>query len=130
MLTHARVISLLQDLLFVNAHRTLAALVIVSVLLGGCGRSANTPGAAAPIAGLPDAIVTLDGGRHACVVALRSETHGSTIPCVDVVPFLRDELRLPSGSVCDIRSIGDIDKAGLGRLEASLDAAGYRFIAS
>jgi hypothetical protein len=114
----------------VNAHRTLSALFI-AVLLGGCSRSANTSGeAAAPIAGIPDAIVTFDGGRHACLVALRSETHGSTIPCGDVVPFLRDELRLPSGSVCGIRTIGVIDNAEMSRVEASLAAAGYRFIAS
>jgi hypothetical protein len=99
----------------------------VPVLLAGCGRSANTPGAAsAPIAGAPDAIVTLDAGRHACLVALRSEPHGSTIPCGDLVPFLRDELRLPSGSFCDLRSIGEVDKAEMTRVEASLDAAGYR----
>lgn len=114
-----------------NAQRTLSALFVVAALLGGCGRSANTPGAApAPIAGTPDAIVTFDGGRHACLVALRGETHGSTIPCGDVVPFLRDELRLPSGSFCEIRSIGAIDKAEMTRVEASLEAAGYRFIAS
>lgn len=101
-----------------NAHRILAALVIL-LLLGGCGGSAN-----------PDATVTLDGGRHACVVALRSETQGSTIACGDLVPFLRDELRLPNGSICAIRSIGDVDKAEVTRVKASLEAAGYRFIAS
>jgi hypothetical protein len=111
-----------------NPHRILAAL-LMPVLLVGCGRSATTPGAAsAP--GNPDATVTFDAGRHACVVALRSETQGSTIPCRDLVPFLRDELRLPSGSICHIRSIGEVDKAEMTRVEASLDAAGYRFIAS
>jgi hypothetical protein len=108
-----------------NIHRTLSALCIVPALLGGCGRSADTPGAA-PLAGTPDAIVTLDGGRHACLVALRSELQGSAIPCGDLVPFLRDELRLPSGSSCDLRSIGDVDRAEMTRVEASLDAAGYQ----
>jgi hypothetical protein len=109
-----------------NLHRTQSALYIVFVLLGGCGRSASTPGAAAPLAGTPDVIVTLDGGRHACLVALRSELQGSTIPCGDLVPFLRDELRLASGSFCDIRSTGDVDRAEMTRVEASLDGAGYR----
>jgi hypothetical protein len=112
-----------------HAHRTLSALLIVPVLLGGCGRSANTPGAtSAPDAGRPDAIVTFDGGRHACVVSLRSETHGNTIPCGDVVPFLKDELRLASGAFCAMRSIGDVDPAEMTRVEASLDAAGYRIL--
>jgi hypothetical protein len=97
----------------------IAAGVVATSSLGGCGRSANTPGA-------PDAIVTVDGGRHACLVALRSEPHGSTIPCGDLVPFLRDELRLPSGSFCDVRSIGNVDKAEMTRVEANLNAAGFR----
>jgi hypothetical protein len=109
-----------------RALRTLAALVL-PVLLGGCGRSANPPGAASASAN-PDATVTFDGGRHACVVALRSEPQGSTVPCGDLVPFLRDELRLPNGSVCQLRSIGEVDKAEMTRVEAGLGAAGYRFI--
>jgi hypothetical protein len=45
-----------------------------------------------------------------------------------VVPFVRDELRLPSGSIYDIRTIPDVDEAEMASVGANLKAAGYRFI--
>jgi hypothetical protein len=99
------------------------------MLLAGCGRSANTPAPdPPPIAAKPDVIVTLDGVRHACVVALYSEAQGSAIPCDGVVPFIRDELRLPSGAIYEIRTIPDVDETARARVAASLKGAGYRFI--
>lgn len=100
------------------------------VLLVGCGKSASTPPPPAPppIAARPDVIVTLDGARHTCVVALYSEAQGSAISCDEVVPFVRDELRVPSGSIYDIRAIPIVDKAEMVRVEASLQSGGYRFI--
>ena len=73
--------------------------------------------------------MTLDGARHTCVVALYSEAQGSAVSCDDVVPFIKDELRVSSGSVYDLRTIPEVDKAQTARVEASLDQAGYRFIA-
>src|SRR5882672_8590582 len=82
--------------------------ITVFTLLAGCGPSADTPvPVPPPIAARSDVIVTFDGERHACVVALYSEAQGSAISCEDVVPFVRDELRLPSGSIYDIRTIPD-----------------------
>jgi hypothetical protein len=75
-----------------------------------------------------DVIVTLDGEHHTCVVALISEPQGSTVPCADVVPFVRDELRLASGSIYDIRTIANVDDAERAKLEKNLKGAGYRFI--
>ena len=99
------------------------------ILLAGCGTSTNTPVAAPPpIAAKPDVTITFDGERHACVVALSSEAQGSAIPCNDVVPFVRDELRLPSGSIYDIRTIPDVNEAEMAGVGARLKAAGYRFI--
>jgi hypothetical protein len=72
-------------------------------------------------------IVTIDGARHTCVVALPSEPQGSTIPCDDVVPFVRDELRVPSGSIYDVLTISNVDEAAVTQLEARLKDAGYRF---
>ena len=97
------------------------------ISLAGCGQSANTPGPP-PMAARPDVINTLDGERQACVVALYSEAQGSTIACADVVPFVRDELRLPSGSIYDIRTIAKVDEAQMATVEASLKGAGYHFI--
>lgn len=106
-----------------------AALVLSSAWLAGCGPSASTSApASAPIAARPDVIITLDGVRHACVVALYNEALGSIIPCRDVVPFVRDELRVPSGSIYDIRTVSNVDEAEITRVGASLKAAGYRFI--
>jgi len=101
----------------------------VLVFLTGCGRSANTPGAAPPPTGSrPDVTVTFDGKRRKCVVALSSEAQGSFISCNEVVPFVKDQLRLPSGSVYDIRKIPDVDEAEVARVRADLNSAGYRFI--
>ena len=99
------------------------------ILLAGCGSSTNTPvPAPPPIAAKPDVTITIDGERHACVVALASEAQGSAIVCSDVVPFVRDELRLPSGSIYDIRAIPDLNQAEMAKVEEKLKAAGYRFI--
>jgi hypothetical protein len=99
---------------------------MVCVLLAGCGPSAGT--AVPKIAEKADVIITVDGKRHACVVALLKEAQGSAIPCRDVVPFLRDELRLQSGSIYDIRTVPNVDEAELAGLGTNLKSAGYRFI--
>jgi hypothetical protein len=113
--------------------RAMFASAVGLVLLAGCGKSASTSPAPSappppPIAARPDVIVTLDGERHTCVVALYSEAQGSAIPCDEVVSFVRDELRVPSGSIYDIRAIPTVDKAEMARVEASLQGGGYRFI--
>lgn len=105
------------------APRALLGAALVSWLLGGCG-----PSSTAPIAAKADVIITVDGPRHSCVVALYKEAQGSLVPCADVVPFLRDELRLHGGSIYDIRAVPQIDATEMARLGASLKGAGYRFI--
>ena len=105
------------------------AVTAVFVALAGCGSSTNTPATgSAPIAARPDLIVTIDGVHHACVVALYTEPQGSSIACDDIVPFVRDELRLASGSGYDIRTTPDVDPAQRAKVESSLKGAGYRFI--
>jgi hypothetical protein len=99
---------------------------MVCVVLEGCGPSAGTP--MPKIAEKADVIITVDGKRHACLVALLKEAQGSSIPCHDVVPFLRDELRLQSGSIYDIRTVPNVDEAEMAGLGANLKSAGYRFI--
>jgi hypothetical protein len=103
-----------------------AASNMVLVSLAGCGPSANTPGSS--IALKSDVIVTLDGEHHTCVVALITEPQGSAVPCAEVVPFVRDELRLASGSIYDIRTIAKIDDAERAQVESNLKGAGYCFI--
>lgn len=102
--------------------------ISVPLLLIGCGSSNN---AAAPVAAAmtahPAAIVTFDGERHMCVVALSSEAQGSIVPCADLVPFMRDELRLASGSIYDTRKIGQFDAAEMAQTTQKLNDAGYRF---
>jgi hypothetical protein len=117
-----------------NAAILLAALLTAaSVLLVSCGSSTRAPASESPpipppLAAKPDVIVTFDGVRHACVVALYSEPQGSAIPCAELVPFLRDELRLPGGAIFDIRTIPTFDAAEMAKAAAGLEGAGYRFI--
>ncbi len=107
----------------------LALPLLTLCVLTGCGQSANTPAPTPPaIAARPDVIVTFDGKQHACVVALYSEAQGSSISCTDVVSFVKDELRVPTGSIYDIRTISDVDSAQMAKVEAGLKTAGYRFI--
>jgi hypothetical protein len=116
----------------------LSALMMVcsTAMLAGCGSSTNAPApqtapmsqAAPVIAAKPDVIVTVDGVQHACVVALSSEPQGSTIPCSDVIAFLRDELRVPSGAIYDLRTTPPVDAAEVLKVRANLKDAGYRFI--
>ena len=81
-----------------------------------------------PSAEKPAVIITVDGEHHACVVALYSEPQGSTIPCADLIAFLRVELRVASGSIYDIRAIAGADAAQVLSVDAGLKDAGYQFI--
>jgi hypothetical protein len=107
------------------ALRAILASNLVAMLLAGCSPSANTD---PKIAEKADFTITVDGKHHACDVALSKETQGSSIPCAEVVPFLRDQLRLRGGSIYDAHIIPDTDAAEMGGLRASLKGAGYRFI--
>ena len=99
------------------------------LLLIGCGSSTNAPApVAAAIAAKPDVTITFDGERHSCVVALSGEAQGSIVPCADVIPFMRDELRLASGSIYDTRTIAAADAAEVAKTTQNLKDAGYRFI--
>jgi hypothetical protein len=105
----------------------ITALIAAFIALAGCGSSTNAPTSESrPAAAKPDVVVTVDGARHTCVVALRSEAQGSLISCDDVVSFVRDELRLPSGSIYDIRTTSDVPAAQMAKVEAGLSGAGYR----
>jgi hypothetical protein len=105
--------------------RTLLAFHVVAVLLVACGPSANTD---TKIAERADVTITVDGKHQACVVALDKEPQGSSIPCAEVVPFLRDQLRLQGGSVYDVHLSPGMDAAEMAGLGANLKGAGYRFI--
>jgi hypothetical protein len=110
----------------INSCARLASTAVV-VLLSGCRQSAKAPDPVPPpVAAKPDWIVTLDGERHTCIVALSSEAQGSAIACDDVVPFVRDELRVPSGSIYDIRTVPKAEQAEVAKVEAGLKDAGYR----
>jgi hypothetical protein len=105
------------------------ALLTLCVLVIGYARLIGAPNLAAPpISSRPDVIVTFDGGRHACVVARSNETEGHAMSCDAVLAFVRDDLKLQSGSVYDVRAIPDVDEAEMHRVAASLNRAGYRFI--
>jgi hypothetical protein len=108
-----------------NLRAVLASTPIV-LWLTGCGPSASAPHAAPSVAAKPDVIVTLDGEHHTCLVALSSEAQGSAIGCDEVVSFAKDELRVPSGSIYDLRTLPPADKAEVAKVEASLKGAGYR----
>ena len=101
---------------------------IVVFCLPGCGSSSNAPAVSPAIAAKPDVNITFDGANHVCIVALNSEPQGSTIPCADLIPFLRDELRLASGSIYDTHMAAKVDAAEVAKTTQSLKDAGYRFI--
>ena len=107
-------------------RRVLAMFALL--LLIGCGSSSNAPAPQpAAMTDKPAVIITFDGERHTCVVALFSEPQGSMIPCADVVSFMRDELRVAGGSIYDTRTIGTFDAAEMAKTTQSLKDAGYRF---
>jgi hypothetical protein len=109
--------------------RRILTISVPLLLLIGCGSANNAPApASAAIAAKPDVIITFDGQRHSCVVALASEVQGSIVPCADVIPFVRDELRVASGAIYDTRTIGTTDPAEVAKTTQNLKDAGYRFI--
>ena len=99
---------------------------VLLTTLSACGASSGS--SSARIAEKANVIITFDGRRHACVVALSTEAVGSAIPCADLIPFLAEQLRLHSGSVYDINTIAPVDDAEMAQAAANLKHAGYRFI--
>jgi hypothetical protein len=98
-------------------------------LLAGCGQSTNSPTSGSPAAAVkPDITVTVDAAHHACVVSKFSEPTGSTLGCADVVPFIRDELRVRDGSSYELRCLGSVDTAENNKVKAALDGAGFRYV--
>ena len=97
---------------------------LTSILLVGCGSSGTPP----KIAERPDVIITLDGKRHTCVVALEKEPQGSTVPCKEAVSFVKDELRVPGGAIYDVHIVANVDNAEIASVRDALNGAGYRFI--
>jgi hypothetical protein len=106
-----------------------AAVLMMLMTLMGCGKSTGGTDST-PIASRPDVTVKYDGKRRKCVVALPTEAQGSVIACDDIVSFVKDELKVPSGSIYDLGTISDSDShsAEIAKVRASLDGAGYRFI--
>ena len=98
---------------------------LIPMLVAGCGASSGTP---PKIAARPDVIITLDGNRHACVVALDKEPQGSTVACKEAVSFVKDELRVQRGSVYDIRTVANVGDTEIASVRDALNEAGYRFI--
>ena len=107
------------------ALRAILVFGFAPMLVAGCGASSGTP---PKIAERPNVIVTLDGNRHTCVVALDKEPQGSTVPCKDAVSFVKDELRVQPGSVYDIHTVATVGDTEIASVRAALDEAGYRFI--
>ena len=97
----------------------------VPLLAGGCGASSGTP---PKLAERPDVIITLDGTRHSCLVALEKEPQGSAVPCKDAVSFVKEELRVPRGSIYDIRTVATVGDSEIASVRDALNDAGYRFI--
>lgn len=106
---------------------TLRALILAAISLAGCGPSLSSS-VPAKLAERADVLVTFDGARHACLVALPSEAQGSVVPCGEVVSFIKDELRVSSGAIYDIRTSANFDAAEVTRVDGNLKSAGYRFI--
>ena len=101
-----------------------AALILVTA----CGSRSDEPASNAsspPTAEKADVTIVVDGAQHSCVVSLASEAQGSSIPCKEVVAFIKDELRVVSGSSYDLRVRGaqEIEAASV---RVSLRDAGYR----
>lgn len=106
--------------------RTATLCILVGTLLAACGSSHEAAAPGSPSKGRADVKVALEGAHHLCNIALATETQASSIACSDVVAFLRDELRLPSGAVYELRAEGKVDPAELATLSANLQNAGYR----
>jgi hypothetical protein len=106
--------------------RTVLIPTWMALSLAGCGGSASPPNSVPTVAAKPDVIVTVDGERHTCLVALSSEAQGSAIACDEVVAFVRDELRVPGGSTYDLKVLPTTNEAETAKVETSLKGAGYR----
>ncbi len=109
---------------FATSFRALLLSSVIPAVLAGCGSSGTPP----KIAERADVIITLDGKRHACVVALDKEPQGSSVPCKEAVSFVKDELRVPPGSIYDIRTVANVDDTEIASVRAAFNEAGYRFI--
>ena len=99
-----------------------------SILVAACGSQSAGPAtnvASSPTAEKADVTIVVDGARHACVVSLLREAQGSSIPCNEVIAFIKEELRVASGSSYDLRLHGAAESEAAS-LRNSLRGAGFR----
>jgi hypothetical protein len=111
-----------------NKSAAWCAMFLTYLCLAACGSPSSGPSISPAIASKPDVIISFDGAGHMCVVALVTESQGSTIPCPDLVPFLKNELRLQSGSIYDTHVAVNADQAEVAKTTQNLKDAGFRFI--
>jgi hypothetical protein len=106
----------------------LAALACCAVVLG-CARPTVAPTDSSPADGtVPDAVITINGERHVCIVAVKDRSPDHWMACDAVVAFLQDEIKLRAGAVYDIRTVPDVDEADIHRLSKGLKIAGYHYL--
>ena len=99
-----------------------------SILVAACGSRSAEPAtdASSPSSSeKADVTIVVEGASHACVVSLASEAQGSSIPCKEVIAFIKEQLRVASGSSYDLRLRG-AEEADAVALRLSLRDAGYR----
>jgi len=107
-----------------RARFPMIAAPAIALMLSGCGKSGSTSGAATE-GRKPDVTVKVDGARHKCMVTLAGEANGSSVACDDVVSFVREELRVPSGSIVDIAAVAGAADVETTKVRAAFDGAGY-----
>jgi hypothetical protein len=73
-----------------------------------------------------DALVTFNGPKNTCEVALRGSVSAQAMPSGEVVPYLVDEVKLPKGALFDIVTIPNVNVAEYEQVMAALKAAGYK----
>jgi hypothetical protein len=106
--------------------REAALIALIGTVLTACGASNDAGSPGSPSKGHADVTVTMGDGPHVCNVALAQEAQASSVACGEVVAFIRDELRLPSGAVVELRADRTTDAGALAAVSASLNSAGYR----
>lgn len=99
--------------------RTICLSVATLIFLAGCGKSGPSSNKPA------DVSIKVDGTRHKCIVALAKEPQGNVISCDELASFIKEELRLPSGSVYELGSVPPVDDSAMTKARASLNDAGY-----
>ena len=106
--------------------KAIAVLISAGVSLTLVASCARHHSAGANAEAKADFVVIFDGPAKTCAISGLADMAPHTMVCEKVAPYLVNTLKLPAGSLFDIKTIPDVNVSEHDQVMSALKAAGYK----